>query len=276
MKKRFLLLTFTLGVLAFTFMSNSGGRASVANADSTGANGGPFCQQCHSAGAFNPSLTIELLEEGTTNAVTQYVPGMVYDVKMTVTADGGQSGFGAQMAAFSGTNVLAGLSAPSSNAQVGTLNGGDYLEQSGLSTTDGVFSGKWTAPAAGTGDVTFFGAGIAANGNGMTGGDGSTKGELTITEDLTSSVLGAEKLATELRVFPNPVANVLNIETVGTTTGQHTLTITNMVGQVVLNQQINLFGNDRTQFDVSHLATGNYNLTLAQDGKIVSAKIIKR
>lgn len=276
MKKKFLLLTFSLGVLAFTFMSNSGGRASIAGADSTGANAGPFCQQCHSAGAFSPSLTIELLEEGTTNAVTQYVPGTIYDVKMTVTADGGQSGFGAQMGVFdASSNVLTGLSAPSSNAQIASLNGGDYLEQSGLSTA-GEFMGKWTAPAAGTGDVTFFGAGIAANGNGMTGGDGATKSELMITEDLSISVLGAEKLATELKVFPNPVTDVLNLQTIGTTTGQHTLTITNITGQVVLNQQINLFGNDRTQLDVSHLATGNYNLTLAQDGKVVSTKIVKR
>lgn len=278
MKKKFILLSFTFAALALTFMSNSGGRASFGNGDNTGApSSGAFCQQCHAAGNFSPSITVEIFEENTTNAVTEYIAGTVYDVKITLSANGNQNGFGTQMTCLDASNnPITGFSSPSSNAQLATLGTGrQYVEHSGLSTS-GEFTAKWTAPANGTGDVTFYAAGIAADGTGSTANDGATKTTVTLSEGFNASNKAEQQLAVNLKVYPNPVETILNIETIGSTSGQHTLTVTNLAGQLMINQQVDIdFGMDFTQIDVSNLAKGVYNVTLAKDGKIASTKIIK-
>ena len=277
MKKKFLLLTFTLSALAFTFMSNSGGRATSGGGDSTGAAGGAFCQQCHSNGSFSPSMTIEVYDENTTNATSEYIAGVTYDIKITISADGGQSGFGAQMTCLDGSNnPILGFSVPSANAQLTTLgNGRQYVEQNGLSSSN-EFTAKWTAPTNSTGDVTFYAAGIASDNGGSTAGDGATKTSTTLTESFNASNKAEQQLAVSLKVYPNPVETVLNIETIGSTSGLHTLTVTNIAGQVMINQQIDIdFGMDFTQIDVSQLAQGVYNVTLSKDGKVASTKVIK-
>ena len=278
MKKKFLLLSFTFAALALTFMSNSGGRAASGGGDNTGApSSGAFCQQCHSAGSFSPSITIEVYEENTTNAVTEYLAGTVYDVKITVSGDGNQSGFGTQMTCLDASdNPIIGFSSPSSNAQLTTLgNGREYLEHSGMSNS-GEFTAKWTAPANSTGDVTFYAGGVAVDGGGSTANDGATKTTLVLTESFNASNRAEQQLAVNLKVYPNPVETVLNIETIGSTSGEHTLTVTNIAGQVMINQQIDIdFGMDFTQIDVANLAKGVYNVTLSKDGKLASTKIIK-
>jgi hypothetical protein len=281
MKKRILLLTFLFATLAFTFMSNSNGRATTGNADSTGAGtNGVFCQQCHSSGNFAPNITIQVFTENTTNAVTEYIAGTVYDVKVTVAATTGTpSGFGTQFTCLKASNstAITGFSSPSSNAKLATLsNGRQFVEQNGLSAS-GVFTAKWTAPASSTGSVTFFAAGIAADGSGNTANDGATKTTLTLTEAFNASSKSEQQLAVSLKVYPNPVETILNIETIGSISGEHTLTITNLAGQVILNQQVDMdFGMDFTQVNVAHLAKGIYNLTLAKDGKVATTKMVKQ
>ena len=173
-------------------------------------------------------------------------------------------------------DAITGFSAPSSNAQISTLgNGRQFVEQNGLSTS-GEFTAKWTAPANSTGNVTFYAAGIASNGNGNTAGDGATKTTLTLSETFNASNNAENKLAVSLKVYPNPVETVLNIETIGSSAGQHTLTVTNVAGQVMINKQVEIdFGMDFTQVDVSSLAQGVYNVTLSKDGKVTSTRVIK-
>ena len=278
MKKKFLLVSFTFAALALTFMSNSGGRATSGGGDNTGApSSGAFCQQCHSSGSFSPSMTIEIFEENTTTAITEYIAGTIYDLKITVSADGSQSGFGMQMTCLDGSdNPVTGFSDPGNNAQLTTLGSGrQYVEQMGLSSS-GEFTTKWTAPANGTGSITFYAAGIASDGGGSTANDGATKTTLALIEAFNSANRAEQQLAVDLKVYPNPVETVLNIETIGSTSGQHTLTVTNIAGQVMVNQQIDIdFGMDFTQIDVSNLAQGVYNVTLSKDGKVASTQIVK-
>ena len=126
------------------------------------------------------------------------------------------------------------------------------------------------------GDITFYAGGIAADGGGSTANDGATKTSFTLSENLQSSNRAEQQLAVSLKVYPNPVETVLNIETVGSTSGQHTLTVTNVAGQVMVNQQLDIdFGMDFTQIDVSNLSQGVYNVTLSKDGKVASTQIIK-
>jgi hypothetical protein len=277
MKIKLLLFTFALATTGLLLMSNSGGRATSGGGDNSGAPSANTCAQCHSSGAFNSSVSVEVFEEGTNTAVSDYLPGIVYDVKVKVSADAGASGFGSQTTVLDANNApIASFSAPSANSQLTTLaSGRQFLEQS--STGSDEFAAKWTAPAAGTGSVTFYAAGNAINGNGATSGDGASNTSFTLAEDLSSSNLNVNQLKVAMKAFPNPVQDILNIETIGSTDGEHSLTITNMVGQVVHQSVINLdLGMDLTQVDVQQLPKGMYSVSLAQANKIATITIIKQ
>ena len=58
-------------------------------------------------------------------------------MKITITGDGNESGYGTQMTALdASSNPITGFSAPSSNAQIATLSSGrEYLEHDGISST---------------------------------------------------------------------------------------------------------------------------------------------
>jgi hypothetical protein len=277
MKIKLLLFTFALATTGLLLMSNSGGRATTGNGDNSGAPSANTCAQCHNSGAFNSSVSVEVFEEGTSTAVSDYLPGIVYDVKVKVSADAGASGFGSQTTVLDANNApIASFSAPSANSQLTTLaSGRQFLEQS--STGSDEFTAKWTAPAAGTGSVTFYAAGNAINGNGATSGDGASNTSFTLAEDLSSSNQSVNQLKVSMKAFPNPVQDILNIETIGSTDGEHSLMITNMVGQVVHQSVVNLdLGMDLTQVDVQQLPKGMYSVSLAQANKIATITIIKQ
>ncbi len=279
MKLRFLLSIFSL-LLAVTFMSNSGGRAASDGGDNTGSPNanGAFCQSCHSSGAFAPSVTIEVLEPGTGTAITAYIPGTAYDLKITVAAGNGTpTGFGSQTSVLDANNSpVNNLTTPSSNAQITTLSATDYLEHDGISST-GEFTATWTAPTAGVGSVTFYTGANAVDGGGSTGGDGSTSGTLTLTEGTASSQKDVNKLAIKMNAYPNPVDQVLNLEMIGTITGKHTLNITDRLGRVVNSDLITInSGENNTTIEVGHLSTGIYQVSLMKDGKIATLPIFKK
>lgn len=276
--KKLILLAF-IGMLGVALMSNSGGRASVQNAGSTNAPGEGYCQNCHSAGAFNPAIGLEVFEENTSTPVTDYVGGTTYDVKVTITAgNGSPGGFGFQMVALQpGNTSVDSWASPSANAQVASSSatGRQYIEHNGMSSTN-EFTGKWTAPIAGTGDITFYFAGIAANGSGSNGGDGTAGGTLVFPESSTSTRL-ARQLPVQLSIFPNPVQDELTISTIGETSGTHTLNIVDVNGKIVATQQVEWqVGMNYERINVNSLATGTYFLHIQQDDKMVSTTFLKR
>src|SRR5690606_1068590 len=85
--------------------------------------------------------------------------------------------------------LLGSLNATSQETQV---TGGKYIThtQSGTAGNSGSKSWtfEWTAPTAGTGDVTFYGAFNIANGDNNTTGDEIWKSSLTISESGTSGI----------------------------------------------------------------------------------------
>ena len=116
-------------------------------------------------------ITIEVTHPDSTGAVTAYLPGTEYVLNITVnTSNGTAAAYGMQSTAVDASGNNAGtFSAPSSNAQLESLEGRHIFEH-GQASSGNTFSATWLAPSSG-GDVTFYASGIAANGNGGTGGD---------------------------------------------------------------------------------------------------------
>jgi hypothetical protein len=158
-----------LTVLSLLWMSNANG---VANRN--GAPGETACNAsgCHTSNALNSgggSITI------TDNIpTTGYIPGQTYTINVTV-AKTGVNLFGFGFEAVSSSNTTAGTLVVLNAASTKTLNGTRtnmvHLTNSGVSASSKTFTFGWIAPSTPNGNVTFYAAGNAANGNGSDTGD---------------------------------------------------------------------------------------------------------
>lgn len=275
MKKNLLLLSLALAIGATLLMSNSGGRAAVGNSDNTGSPiSSGTCANCHSGGSFEGAVTINVYEAGTTTPVTAYVPGTTYDLEIAF-SDNGSADYGFQVACLdSGNEPVNGFANPSSGTRISTISNRDIFEQS--QRISGNATAQWTAPAQGTGDVTFYAVGNFVNGNGGTSGDQVVTQTATLTEGFGVSTRQETRLPVSLTLFPNPVQDFLHLDIVGATSGTHQLMVVNTAGQIVENRQVELvFGMDRIDLNVAHLPVGQYQLVLAQGNQRIAQSFVK-
>ena len=216
--------------------------------------GGNTCVTCHNnSGSFgNVSIDFEM-----TNAsgavVDAYKPDSVYSVKISVNNSmGTPAGYGFQMICLDDANDdnISGWSNPSSNAQLSTSAGRNYVEHDGISSTN-VFAVDWTAPETATGDVTFYLGANAVNGANGNGGDRAKIDKFTITEAPADTIpTGLSKLENEtIGFYPNPVSDVLYARH----PDQSKVLIYHVNGALLGER--NIEGN---QLDVSDLETGIY------------------
>lgn len=243
-------------------MSNRRGRG----VGSTGAPGenGDTCGTCHSGGSFSGAIDISLATmDG--DIVSSYIPGESYTVTVQVSGQGA-SGYGFQAVALSSDEEQAG-SFDDLGELVKTINsfGRQYIVQSGRKE-DGIFSATWTAPESGTGDVTIYSSGIAANGNNNTSGDEPLLRSVTIGEAATSSTL--DKGIGDLTFYPNPSTDLLHLDS----DNEQAYAISDMQGKIISRGNVST----RNPIAVHHLVPGVYGITIIVDGQAVTRTFIKQ
>lgn len=180
-----------IAAVALGLMSAGDGVAESQNKDRTGAPGSSAtCGSCHSGGNFGTSLSISLLDplEGL-QTFEDYTPGLTYRLRVQMNyTQSTPARFGMQATAVTGDGNNAGtFSQPSGNTQLESV-GGRHIFEHNAPSSDAVFEVLWTAPAAGSGPVTVYASGIAANGNGGTGGDQYGGGSATFGEAAVNHV----------------------------------------------------------------------------------------
>lgn len=259
------------------FLGNSSGPGAVQGKDRTG---GPlsegFCGNCHAAGAFNPSMVLELLQDG--DVVNGYEAGETYTMRVTITAESGVQVYGFQAVALTGDdNLQAGSFAPVAGTQITTLNDRDYIEHSERSDSN-VFEIEWTAPSTGTGEVKFYSASVSANNAAGSGGDGAVfLTSPTVLQDLTVGTNELPALATRLNAFPNPVVDQLNLQVEVTEGNRATLRVYSMLGQPMLQRDIELnAGVNNLSYDLSELAAGQYTIEISNNAAASQTMIFKK
>jgi hypothetical protein len=99
-----------------------------------------------------------------------------------------------------------------------------------------------------------------------------TVNSATITVDLASGV-DHELTSSALRVFPNPVQGVLNIEPLKGFTSSATATLTDASGKVVT--EFELVPNNLFQLNTSSYPNGIYILTIRSENGMETLKIVK-
>jgi len=175
-------------ILAFVMLTSEqfsdDGRAGF-----TGSPGEDDCTNCHNSFAVNTGGgTISLQAPGMTG--NEYVPGQTYSLSVTVSRSANNLfGFGFEalnsLLDNSGNLIITDVASTQIKTRVvngitkrnvvHTLNGGS-------SAGSKTFNFDWTAPVSGSGPVTFYFAGVAANGNGEDDNDYVYKSSLTVTE----------------------------------------------------------------------------------------------
>ena len=281
MKFRIIYKIFALAFLAFIFQSRSGGPATVAGLEVTGAPGSfgnlGTCGNagCHFQEAFMPTVDIELLDGS--DPVTMYEPGKSYTVRITGTAgDGTPEGAGFQAVVLDASDSQAGSWGDvGMGAQVTDASGRSYAEHTEISS-ELSFELEWVAPPVSTGDVTIYSAMALVDANGNGAGDGANSATLTVSEDPGSGTNSLIREFANLSIYPNPVQNELNIEISSRMSGDFELRFVDISGKVIRIEQIEISsGTNQRNFDVSEINKGFYLIQLCGDNHIASTEMLK-
>ena len=272
---------FAIMVLFVTLQSRSTGPGGTANLQVTGAPGSVgsagTCANagCHFQGAFSPTASLELLDG--TDPVTAYQPGKTYTLSVSIAeGDGSPSGYGFQAAALNGSDSQAGSwGTLGSGQQTITLSGRDYLEHSAMNNSS-TFESEWVAPEIGTGEVVFYTAGIAANGNGTAMGDGTASGSLSIGEDPSNSTSDLSGQKASLKVLPNPVYETMNLQINSRIAGDFNVRIMDVMGRVAHSAPVNVQHEQQVaNISVSDLLPGLYVVQLCGEGHLAAVQMLK-
>lgn len=148
---------------------------------------------------------------------------------------------------------------------------GKYITHSN-STSGGIWSFDWTAPVAGTGDVTFYGAFNAADGNNAVSGDSIFTSTLLVSEDVASGIEDLENSLNTISIYPNPITGNFIVSNNLNAAGSLTISISDIRG-VLVKQVQNAVAYQ--PIDISDLADGVYFLRIqTSEGELIK-KIVK-
>lgn len=247
--------------------TNSTG-APTGNTGSPFDNGGTTCGQ---AGCHGSTPTPQAGMITTDIPASGYVPGTDYTITATVALNG-ISRFGFQVSPQFQNGVQAGtMIATSGNTQLASSKFMTHTFAGGTGVNTRTWSFTWTAPAAGKGPVTFWGAFVAANNNGL-----SDPGDKVFTSKTSVSESGhlAVKDFTEagMSVFPVPFGNELYIEKGSSNIENGIVKIYSLDGKLI--NESNMSGNLHT-INTSSLAKGIYIVKLETGNTTLMQKVSK-
>ncbi len=291
MKFKFIYTLFIFFLCSVFFMASKDGRAFSQGAGNTGApgdetnsNGSPkTCQSCHAtSSAIQVLLDIEV-RDNSGNPVSEYMPGQTYEVQVTLHSLGQATpaGYGFQMLCLKAPHGQPGenwqsFSNPAENVRIAiaSSNGRQYAEHKGPSATN-EFVVEWTAPAAGTGTITFYACGNGVNLNNNSGGDNAACNFMELDE---GGILSVEILEEpiSMSIFPNPVGDFLHIKIDSGESGVYDWRIFNLEGRLVKSGRFELSNSEkRKSMDVGDLASGYYFFRLGNGENVASRKLVK-
>lgn len=277
MKKRLFLLTAVAGLAYVTLTSNTTGPAVGSAGNVTGAKGTPTScgsGSCHGTTA-GPTVTITVDSLTTSTAVTHYVPGKLYTIKIHG-AGSSNSWFGFEFASVSGTGT--------SQAQAGTASsfpanvGADVF--SGLSlveqhlalaaTSAGVYdvSFQWTAPTVGVGNITLYCTLNSVNHDGnQNAADVSGNVSVVLGQEAAPTAVASVAENMSINAYPNPAINSLNLQFDNTQPGTYTLQVFNLNGKCVATDNVEVNGmNSIKNINTANWVPGMYQVVVAKDG----------
>lgn len=246
MKKLYQLLPLLVIPIAIVFMSYSSG--SPGGKTGSPGDNGINCTQCHSGTPMNASnwITTDIPGNG-------YIGGETYNITVMGTHTG-VGKFGFELTAEDEMGNKTGMFALVNAVETKLTNGNEAVTHTAQGNTpsgdEKIWQVEWTAPEEIPGDITFYAAVNAANGNGNNSGDQIYLTDLTVSADITSIA----EVDNALRIYPNPSTGVVNFE-IPDIREKTTVSVFNQTGQVVERFDMS---NPFRQVNLHDLAKGIY------------------
>lgn len=234
------------------------------------SNGGSTCFVCHNDG----SAPVTVPGMITSNIpVTGYVPGSTYIITASVAAQG-YLRFGFEISPQDAGGNLTG-SMNDLGSETIFQAGGVYITHSSnqiLTPDSKYWQFEWTAPPAGSGTATFYGAFNITNNDGSYTGDSVLVSTLVVQEDISLSVNSASSFA--WRVY----SNESGLHILGIPADQYSVQLTDVAGKNIA--QWNFIRNtdsETTSLNTEDpLVSGIYILRCQSDSKQFTQKILIR
>ncbi|HEU4716269.1 MAG TPA: T9SS type A sorting domain-containing protein [Bacteroidia bacterium] len=303
MKKKKTLVVLLAATCCFFLVTGYNNGAGSHGWDCTGAETGLSNPQgckasgCHSSTATTGiTLTVEFDSVGV--PTTHYVGGMLYTVTITGTNTTAATlpKFGLQVGCIRGSSAVTTPSnagtwtAPfPAGTHHATPQSGNFVVDlvehntpnaattgTGGTGTTYVKTFNWTAPAAGTGTVSFWAALNAVNNNGSEdSGDKWNTNHIVIDEwGNAAGIAGAAANAFSMNVFPNPVNGHASVSfTNASALTRGTIRVTDLSGKTVSETAVNDFG-ATTGIDCTNLSNGVYFFSLIVNNEATVTKKI--
>ena len=187
MNKRYLLFAaIMLGVISLMIVdagfNTADSHTSGAAAMRTGSpgDGGNTCKNCHAGPT--PSTQAGMITS--TIPASGYTAGQTYTITATVSRQG-HTKFGFEISPQNISGTLLGTLIVTNTTEMQLVGTGKYIthKSAGVTGTNSrTWNFNWTAPAAGTGDVTFYGAFNITNALNNSSGDTTVLSTLTVNE----------------------------------------------------------------------------------------------
>lgn len=197
--------------------------------------GGATCKTagCHAIGPM-PATQTGWITSNVPGA--GYTPGTTYTFVATATrANHTKFGFEVSPQNSSGTPLGTLVISDATNTQLTSTN--DYVTHTlaGTTGTTGfhAWTFNWTAPAAGSGPVTFYGAFNITNANNANTGDTVMVSTLTVSENTSAGIATNVGGSNSLSVYPNPVIDKLNLNYSITETARVEIITTDLHGRTI-------------------------------------------
>lgn len=246
--------------LLFSWPSGSpGGR--------TGSPGdeGATCHGCHSSFDVIGQagwISSDIPAEG-------YTPGETY----TITATGMHEGvvnFGFELTAEDNIGTKRGTLSVTDTDRTKFTNADKAITHTagGITPTDNMnsWSMEWTAPAGSFGTIGFYAAFNAGNGTGGNQGDQIYTSTLFVDEMTTG--IGDDLLANQVKIYPNPATNFLNIDL----PNGSEVRVVDMLGHQLVNA---VQTNKSERLDISGFDNGIYFVQVLHNGHAATMKFLK-
>lgn len=250
------------------YSSPANGDSSGAPSKKTGSPGdGSNCTSCHSGTATTQAGLI------TSNIpIGGYTPGQTYTITGTITT-ANKTKFGFQISPQDIAGALKGTLIITNATTTKLVSSGKYIthKSTGTSFPSGTatWSFDWTAPVAGTGDLSFYGAFNSSNNNGSSSGDAISLSSLAVSEAPTG-IADINHSSNQVFIYPNPVSDKLFI-TIGLAGSKNmTVGIIDVTGKLVKE----IACADGT-IDFTDLAKGYYVLKIKTADGVFIKKVVK-
>jgi len=268
-----------VGIVALCSMTFQIFAHSAGIAGKTGAYSEGNCTSCHNSYTVN-SGSGSVAITSTPSLAGGYTPGTKYTVTVTVSQTG-LSLFGFDFEALTNSTTNGGtISLISTSTDVQTMTSSSRLDATHTGTGNNTsnshaFSFYWTAPAAGSGTVTFYTSGLAANNNGSASGDYCYTTSLALSQN-TVGIAEVPAGNYNFSVFPNPATENLNVKFLLKEASSVTVDVLNIDGKKVANliSENGMNGEVNKTFNISSFAKGIYFVRLKINDKSTIEKIV--